>query len=110
MNKVEKKILRDVVRHVAHHNRYLWWELKRQIWDFGYQTYYPRQGEFYGVAERALMRLGQHEKQALIAEWRKANVDRADVPDERTVLSYAPLIVEEVVKRATTAAYRTTNW
>jgi hypothetical protein len=56
------------------------------------------------------MRLGQQEKQALIAEWRKANADRADVPDERAVLSYAPLIVEEVVKRAATAAYRTTNW
>ncbi|MDX6012845.1 hypothetical protein [Cupriavidus necator] len=110
MNKAEKKILRDVIFYVAHHNKYLWWELKRQILDSGYQIFYPRQGEFDLVAEGALMRLRSHEKQALILEWQKSNVDHSEVTSEQIVLSYVPLIIEEVVKRATTAAYRTTNW
>lgn len=110
MNRTEKKILREVIFRVAHHNKYLWWELKWQIWDHGFQTYYPRQGEFDQVAERALKALGVPEKQAMILEWRRANVNQSELPEEQIVLSYVPLVIEEVVKRATTAAYRTTNW
>jgi len=110
MNKAEKQILRETIFHVAHHNKHLWWELKHQIFDHGYQSYYPRQGEFDLVAERALMRLGSHQKHALVVEWRKCNPTQSDVADEQVVLAYAPLIIEEVVMRATTAAYRTINW
>lgn len=109
MNRAEKKILRQVIFCVAHHNKYLWWEIKRQIWDHGFQVYYPRQGEFDQAAERALKALGTPERQALVLEWRNANAHQLETPEE-IVLSYVPLVIEEVVKRATTAAYRTTNW
>lgn len=110
MNKAEKQILRDTIYHVAHHNKHLWWELKHQIFDYGYQSHYPRQEEFDLVAERALTRLGLHEKQVLVVEWRKRNPTQSDVSDEQVMHSYVPLIIEEVVMRATTAAYRTINW
>lgn len=110
MNKAEKKMLREVIFRVAHHNKYLWWELKRQIWDHGLQAYYPRQGDFDQTAERTLKALGTTERRALAFEWRKANAHQLDWSEERIVLSYVPVVIEEVVKRATTAAYRTTNW
>jgi hypothetical protein len=111
LNKAERKILRTVIHNVAHHNKDLWWELKREIWDRGYQTVYWSMGvEYLDAAERALKRLTPSEKQALIGEWGKANPTDAELPDSKIVLSYALLIVEEVVERARSAAYRTTNW
>lgn len=58
MNTIEKRILKDVIYRVAHHNKNLWWALKWQIWDSGFQTYYPHQGELEQIAERALIALG----------------------------------------------------
>jgi len=84
--------------------------LKRQIWDGGFQTYYPRQGEFDRAAARALKGLNFSEKQALVVEWRKSNPHQLDWTEEQIVLGYVPLVIEEVVTRATAAAYRTTNW
>lgn len=110
MNRAEKKILRKVIFHVAHHNKYLWWEIKRQIWDHGFQVFYPRQGEFDQAAVRALKALGTPERQALVLEWRKAHAHQLETPEEQILLSYVPLVIEEVIQRATTAAYRTTNW
>ena len=110
MNRAEKKILKDLILRVAHHDNYLWWELKRQIWDGGFQTYYPRQSEFDHATERALMALSEPEKQALLGEWRKRHDSPADWTDEKIVLSYAPLVIDEIVRRATLAAYRTVNW
>jgi len=110
MNRAEKKILQHLIRRVAHHNENLWWELKRQIWEGGYQTHYPCQDEFDHATERALMALSEPEKQSLIREWRAANPGHADWPDDKIVLSYLPLVIAEIVRRANLAAYRTVNW
>lgn len=110
MNRDEKRILRTAIKAVAHHNSSAWWELKRQIFEGGYQSYYPMQGDFSGPAERVIAVQSGAVKEALINEWRKARPPRADLSDSEILATYARLIVEEVVERARVAAYRTESW
>lgn len=110
MTKNEKRILRDAIKHVAHHNAYAWWDLKRQIFEGGFQSYYPVQGDFDEPAKRAIDRLSKEERQDLLAEWRKS-AGRDSAFNEKQILeTYARMIVEEVVARASVAAYRTIHW
>lgn len=110
MNRNEKRILRTAIQAVAHHNSNAWWELKRQIFDYGYQSYYPVQGDFDGPAERVIARQNNAVIQALINEWLTAKPPRANLPESEILNAYARLIVEEIVRRARFAAYRTVNW
>ena len=52
---------------------------------------------------RALKSLSSSEQQALIGEWRKSAKPKSEI-------TYVPLIIEEVVKRARRAAHRTSKW
>ena len=79
MNKAEKKILRRVIHEVTHHNKHVRWELKREIFDGGYQTYYHWQREFVDAARVALESLSPSERDALIEEWRKKSPGRAEL-------------------------------
>lgn len=110
MNRKEKRILRNAIRAVAHHNPNAWWELKSQIFNYGYQFYYPVQGDFDRPAERVITCLSEAEKEELINEWKTAIPQRTDLSDPEILSKYGRLIVEEVVKRARAAAYRTKNW
>ncbi|WP_143280613.1 hypothetical protein [Brachymonas denitrificans] len=110
MNRNEKRILRPIIKAVAHQNSNAWWELKRQIFDGGYQTYYPMQGDFDGPAQRVIAGQTQEVKEALINEWKTAIPSRADLSDSEILDAYVRMIVEEVVERARVAAYRTENW
>lgn len=110
MNRNEKRLLRTAIMAVAHHNSNAWWELKRQIFDGGYQSYYPMQGDFDDPAKRAIAGLSDAVKEELINEWRTAKPPRTDLSDSDTLSAYARLIVEEVVERARVAAYKTINW
>lgn len=69
MNKAELKLLREIIHYVAHHNKNAWWELKRQIWESGYQATYPLVGEFRSSAERQIEKLPEKEKSALHNEY-----------------------------------------
>jgi hypothetical protein len=95
---------------VAHHNRNAWWELKRQIYDGGYQPHYPAQDDFDGPAQRAIANLPDETKVALIAEWRSDVPARAGLTEPAILAAYARVIVEEVVERARAAAYKTESW
>jgi len=110
MNRNEKRILRNAIKAVAQHNPNAWWELKSQIFNHGYQFYYPVQGDFDRPAERVIACLSEAEKEELINEWRTAMPQRTDFSDSEILSKYARLIVEEVVERARAAAYRTINW
>lgn len=104
------RILSRLTYVVAHHDQNLWWELKRQIFEFGYQTYYPRQGEFEFAARRALMNLPEPDQRVLIDAWQKNHPNQDDAVNAEILLSYVPLIIDQVVERARSAAYRTENW
>lgn len=110
MNPAEKRLLRDTIKALAHHNRNAWSDLKRQIFEGGFQSDYPVQGDFDGPAERLIARLSGETKDALIAEWRSAVPARIRLTDPDILAAYARVVVEEVVERARVAAYRTENW
>lgn len=110
MTRNEKRLLRPAINATAHHNRNAWWELKRQIFEGGYQSYYPVQGDFDAPAERAIAALPPETKTALIAEWRGAVPARTQYTDAEILAAYARVVVEAVVERASVAAYKTENW
>lgn len=109
MNKIERGVLSNVIKQIrlAHPNG--WWELKRQIWDGGFQTYYPAQEHFSNIAKRRLSRISASEITLLTNEWKKTHLELE--PNEEDVLEYYRyLIIEELVRRAEIAAYRTEYW
>lgn len=110
MTRNEQRLLRAAIKAVAHHNGNAWWELKRQIWEGGYASYYPAAGDFDAPAEQAIAALPDETKAALVAEWRAAIPARWDGSDSEILASYARVIVEEVIARARLAAYRTVSW
>jgi hypothetical protein len=106
----QRRVLHPVIKAVAHHNPHLWWELKRQIFDFGYQQYYPRQSEFDHPVRGAIENLRENEKEMLVTEWRRTEPSRADLAPDTILTIYSTLVIEEIVKRAWVAVKRTTNW
>jgi hypothetical protein len=109
MNRIERSVLSPVVRLVCKFNRNVWWELKRQIWDLGFQTYYPWQDDYFEPARKAMARLDETSLAVLTEECMKRSPKQDFTPDQVRDY-YANLVVEEVVKRATVAAYRTVEW
>ena len=109
MNHIERSALGASIREICRHNQHLWWELKRQIWDGGYQTYYPRQGEYEIPVRRALQRLDPQSFEILASEWKKSNPN-SEAAAETVARHYEAVIIEEIVRRAGIAAYRTNEW
>jgi hypothetical protein len=110
VNKSQKKLLSEVVSAVVRHDKNLWWALKRQIFDFGYQSFYPFQSDFEGAAKGILKNLSSVDRQLLIGEWRNANPTDREMQDSDVLVSYVPLVIEKVVERARSAANRTNDW
>jgi len=110
MSPEQRKILRPVFKSVAHHNQYVWWELKREIFDRGYQSQYQWELEFVAPAGRALEGLSDLHKSVLVAHWTLGNKDDVVRSDDQVLGIYIALVVEEVVRRAAIASSRTHNW
>ena len=110
MNAIERSILREPLRKLLQQKKYAWGELKRQIFDFGFQDHYPRQDEFIGPAMRAIALLPKETREVL----RAVHVGRFNsqkLPDDETLNSYyVAVMIDEIVRRAGIAAYRTENW
>jgi len=109
MTRNEKRILRDLLKQVVRHDRWAWVELKRQIWDLGYQSYYDAQGNFLLATERLIKRLPPEVRGELIAEWNSARPGDLITADNFES-AYTLLALEEVIERARSAAYRTQDW
>jgi hypothetical protein len=110
LTKVERQILGPLIKGVVRYNRASWWQLKREIWDLGYQSYYVAQGDFLDPIERAVSRIPAETRSLLCSEWRAANPRRDDISDSNFVAAYTLFVLEELIGRARVAAYRTTNW
>ena len=108
MTKNEKRVLRELLKQVVRHDRWAWNQLKRQIWDLGYQSHYEAQGDFLNDIERRIRKLPDDTKHQLIEEWNTARpADK--ISTTNVVSAYTLLTLKEVIKRAGIAAYRT-NW
>jgi hypothetical protein len=109
MNRIEQAALRPLIKRVCGHNSNLWWELKRQVWDGGYQVSYPIQDDYGEPVQRALERLAPEVLETLVLEWSKKHPGK-DANPQVVRSHYRAVVIEEIVQRATAAAYRTTNW
>lgn len=109
MTRNEKRILRELLRQSVRHDRWAWMELKRQINDLGYQSYYDAQGYFLNDIDQRVRRLPVEAKTELVEEW---NTSRATDPitEQSFTAAYTLLALEEVIERARIACSRTWNW
>lgn len=107
MTKAERRIVGRVATNVRKLHPNAWWELKRQIWDGGFQSFYPAQQEFDCLIEQMLRCLPASEIAVLGGESR---VDGETLATENWVTHYRYMVTEEVVRRAGVAAYRTEHW
>lgn len=111
MTRNEKRLLGAAIKAVAHFDESEWYDLKREIFDFGYQPEYPTQGAFYDPADREMAKLPEETKAALVTEWRSHVPSyTAYTADAEILAAYSRVIVAEVVERARRAAYRTVTW
>jgi len=110
MTPEQRRILRPVFLSAVHHNKNVWWELKREIFDSGYQSRYHWELDFLKPADRALSKLSAQDRDILVAEWKTANFDGIERSDEVILSIYAAIVVEEVVRRAAIASNRTITW
>lgn len=85
----EKRILKTTISAVIEHKSNLWWELKRQIFDMGYQTWYPRPEEYRYPVETNIAQLEPLKRAQLIAEWRRWKRDKMSYTDE--IMSRYPI-------------------
>lgn len=110
MSKVERRILRFLVKAIIRVNRNAWSELKWQIYDGGFQSYYPAQDDFASAAEHSISRLTSETRDELRIAWKSDVPSRPSLDEEHFEAIYARLVVEEIVERARVAAYRTIHW
>ena len=110
MTRNEKRILGPAIKQIIQNRKYAWLELKREIWDAGYQSYYPSQGDFLAPVEKAVAKLPSDVKASLCDEWNSAKPKRSEISGSNFDAAYTLLILEEIIERAGVAAYRTVNW
>lgn len=110
MTRNEKQLLRTVIKKIIRYDKEEWWLLKRQIFDFGYQSHYDAEGSFIDVIDREVFNLQPDVKHALIVEWNSANPKRNKITYASFHSAYRLLILEEIVERARIGAMRTVNW
>ena len=106
MSPGERQILRDAIRAVRTHNEHCWWQLKREVFDFGLQDYYPAESMFERPAAVAMSAMSPSKIAALCELRQSLGLAQPENPIEH----YSRAIVHEIVARARIAAYRTENW
>ena len=110
MTRNEKRILSPFIKQIVLQDKHVWWLLKREIWDLGYQSYYLAQGEYLPVIEQTLANLPADIKASLIEKWNNANPKRDRISYSNFVSKYTLLVLGEVTSRARSAAHRSDNW
>lgn len=110
MNREERRLLRATIKAVRSRKNWAWDNLKREIWDLGYQVMYASQLDFLSAIESEVRRFSQDLRNDLMKAWKSAKPLRDDINDSNFESAYTLLILEEIVERARVAAYRTVNW
>ena len=110
MTKAELNILRGCISEIIRSHRGAWEGLKREIFDYGYQIWYPSQGDFKDPAIRAVSSLSNDAKEKLIKEWKRMPRLIERKTEDEILNQYALVVVERVVDRARAAQNRTVNW
>lgn len=101
----EREIIGKQISAIIKNCKDEWQNLKEQISDYGYQSYYPTQDYFVKPIQNLIDGLNDEKKQILINEWKsKKNRIQFD-SDSKYLEQYKAYIMEEIVSRASKAAY-----
>ena len=88
----------------------LCWQVKRDMFEMGYQPTYDSMFEFAPLIGSAVVNLAPEVRASLCEERRVAKGDRGEISDAKFVATYTLLILEGVRARAWAASHRTKNW
>jgi hypothetical protein len=110
MNRTEAQLLREATKSAIRKREWLWWELKRQAFDFGYQSSYPLESDYQPIAEKAISLLPTEVMEKLREIYTSQHKNEPAISDESLIQHYAALMVEEIIRRACVAANRTIHW
>lgn len=110
MNRNESRILRESLKRARQLNKFLWWNLKREIWDLGYQTRYPSENDYQRPVNHVLSKLSDQHFQELQEAYCARFTEEKEPSRERVSDFYSALMIEEIVRRATIASLKTINW
>ena len=110
MNRTELKILRDVIYYVSHHDKHLWWQLKYETLDLGYQEFYPSQSLLQVPTKKALSMLPSASLDELRLAHQEYGNSKGLLNDHDLIRKYTAWVINEVGRRARIAAYKTINW
>ena len=97
---------------MVRHNKHVWWELKRQIFESGGggAGVYHWESVYRDLAHHFIGTLSNQDKAVLVAEWRRVSVEADLSSDEVVLTAYDGFIAEEIVRRAEIASNRTICW
>jgi hypothetical protein len=110
MTRKEKNLLGPLIKKLIVENKQAWWQLKREIFDCGFQTYYPSQSFFDLPAKFGIKALKSNIRQELIVCYQFSQV-RQNIPNEEELTKYyTRIVVETIVARANVAANQTISW
>ena len=107
MTKTEINLLRKCIKDLIKAHRVAWDDLKREIFDNGYQVWYPSQDHFKQHAIKAVFSLSKEAKDKLTKEWKHwPRLIERNTEDE-ILNQYAKVVIERIVDRARVAQART---
>lgn len=106
MTKKEREILSKKISSMIKRYKYEWNELKEEILDYGYQSYYSSSDAFREEIEILIRNLTREEKDILILEWKTQKSRIQFESDEFYIKQYKLFVMEELVSRALRATSR----
>lgn len=112
MTPEQRRILGPSVKAMVRHNKQVWWELKRQLFESGSSGagVYHWESVYRELAHHFIGALSDQDKTILVTEWRRENSEEIFSSDEAILKFYDAIVGEEIVRRAEIASNRTINW
>jgi len=112
MTPEQRRVLGPRIKAMVRHNKHVWWELKRQIFESGgggagvchWESVYR------DLARHFIENLSAQDKTTLVDEWRRKNSEKKYSSDEAILKFYDAIVGEEIVRRAEIASNRTICW
>ena len=105
MTKLEREIVSKKISVIIKNEKHSWQDLKEEIANYGYQSYYPAQDAFKNLIHSLVETLDEDEKISLINEWKRDKGRIQFEMDKEYLEQYKLYIMEELIKRAAKASY-----
>lgn len=103
MTKNERSILNPLASAIIRSAKHEWWDLKRQVFDLGYQSGYPAESLFDTKVMRSIELLSERDRELITQK------ELGSHPKDSKA-KIARMIQAIILQRARVASARTENW